>query len=249
MIRRPPRSTLSSSSAASDVYKRQPPETSRSRSWETDASSDHEWCSETICATAQLGSATQAAAPVFGHRSAERGGRGAVPPQMMLEISQDEVATWEEVLPSEHTLTAYPHEDATINDLHDFEASMFDDTSRGPPRRVDHTSVRRGAEGSEKQFGIVTPDGEAMLLSEKEMLCHLHNMLSSMDRKLNPPASPEAPVKLSLIHISEPTRLLSISYAVFCLKKKKTLHQPRSNHHQRTLPCIPHTISHRSHQH
>src|SRR5678816_4621061 len=26
-----------------------------------------------------------------------------------------------------------------------------------------------------------------------------------------------APVKLSLIHISEPTRLLSISYAVFCL--------------------------------
>ena len=27
---------------------------------------------------------------------------------------------------------------------------------------------------------------------------------------------------LSLIHISEPTRLLSSSYAVFCLKKKKT---------------------------
>src|SRR5678816_4454310 len=26
---------------------------------------------------------------------------------------------------------------------------------------------------------------------------------------------------LTLIHISEPTRLLSISYAVFCLKKKK----------------------------
>eukprot|EP00658_Telonema_sp_P-2_P056965 TRINITY_DN45429_c0_g1_i1.p1 TRINITY_DN45429_c0_g1~~TRINITY_DN45429_c0_g1_i1.p1 ORF type:complete len:119 (-),score=42.92 TRINITY_DN45429_c0_g1_i1:73-429(-) len=29
-----------------------------------------------------------------------------------------------------------------------------------------------------------------------------------------------AAAKLSLIHISEPTRLLSISYAVFCLKKK-----------------------------
>src|SRR5678815_2485134 len=27
-------------------------------------------------------------------------------------------------------------------------------------------------------------------------------------------------LKLSLIHISEPTRLLSISYVVFCLKKK-----------------------------
>eukprot|EP00658_Telonema_sp_P-2_P080827 TRINITY_DN8122_c0_g1_i16.p1 TRINITY_DN8122_c0_g1~~TRINITY_DN8122_c0_g1_i16.p1 ORF type:complete len:123 (-),score=15.94 TRINITY_DN8122_c0_g1_i16:100-468(-) len=31
----------------------------------------------------------------------------------------------------------------------------------------------------------------------------------------------QAPSYLSLIHISEPTRLLSISYAVFCLKKKK----------------------------
>eukprot|EP00658_Telonema_sp_P-2_P064573 TRINITY_DN53663_c0_g1_i1.p1 TRINITY_DN53663_c0_g1~~TRINITY_DN53663_c0_g1_i1.p1 ORF type:complete len:127 (-),score=38.12 TRINITY_DN53663_c0_g1_i1:12-392(-) len=34
----------------------------------------------------------------------------------------------------------------------------------------------------------------------------------------------EVPYNLSLIHISEPTRLLSISYAVFCLKKKKILH-------------------------
>ena len=33
---------------------------------------------------------------------------------------------------------------------------------------------------------------------------------------------------LSLIHISEPTRLLSISYAVFCLKKKKP---HKYNHH------------------
>ena len=32
---------------------------------------------------------------------------------------------------------------------------------------------------------------------------------------------PEAVLRLSLIHISEPTRLLSTSYAVFCLKKKK----------------------------
>eukprot|EP00658_Telonema_sp_P-2_P019420 TRINITY_DN17665_c0_g1_i1.p1 TRINITY_DN17665_c0_g1~~TRINITY_DN17665_c0_g1_i1.p1 ORF type:complete len:573 (-),score=64.80 TRINITY_DN17665_c0_g1_i1:75-1793(-) len=31
----------------------------------------------------------------------------------------------------------------------------------------------------------------------------------------------EVDARLSLIHISEPTRLLSISYAVFCLKKKK----------------------------
>ena len=33
---------------------------------------------------------------------------------------------------------------------------------------------------------------------------------------------PHEVIELSLIHISEPTRLLSISYAVFCLKKKNT---------------------------
>src|SRR5665648_1213480 len=42
----------------------------------------------------------------------------------------------------------------------------------------------------------------------------------------NNPASPPKPFQadppLSLIHISEPTRLGMISYAVFCLKKKKT---------------------------
>ena len=35
-------------------------------------------------------------------------------------------------------------------------------------------------------------------------------------------------LELSLIHISEPTRLLSISYAVFCLKKKNTKHQQQT---------------------
>src|SRR5674536_151478 len=38
-----------------------------------------------------------------------------------------------------------------------------------------------------------------------------------------------AKMRLSLIHISEPTRLLSISYAVFCLKKKKKKKQKNDN--------------------
>src|SRR5674536_392654 len=37
-----------------------------------------------------------------------------------------------------------------------------------------------------------------------------------LDKITKPPIA-----ELSLIHISEPTRLMSISYAVFCLKKKK----------------------------
>eukprot|EP00658_Telonema_sp_P-2_P051310 TRINITY_DN39366_c0_g1_i1.p2 TRINITY_DN39366_c0_g1~~TRINITY_DN39366_c0_g1_i1.p2 ORF type:complete len:124 (+),score=24.85 TRINITY_DN39366_c0_g1_i1:214-585(+) len=40
---------------------------------------------------------------------------------------------------------------------------------------------------------------------------------------------------LSLIHISEPTRLLSISYAVFCLKKKKTTKQSFNSTEKRNL--------------
>ena len=45
-------------------------------------------------------------------------------------------------------------------------------------------------------------------------------------------AKREAGVMLSLIHISEPTRLGMISYAVFCLKKKNThlrAHETRGN--------------------
>ena len=40
---------------------------------------------------------------------------------------------------------------------------------------------------------------------------------------------------LSLIHISEPTRLLSISYAVFCLKKKK---QTSDTHMKTNTQCM-----------
>ena len=48
----------------------------------------------------------------------------------------------------------------------------------------------------------------------------------------------DARLSLSLIHISEPTRLLSISYAVFCLKKKKKHEHTRSHpqvHQNQTL--------------
>eukprot|EP00658_Telonema_sp_P-2_P033371 TRINITY_DN24508_c0_g1_i1.p1 TRINITY_DN24508_c0_g1~~TRINITY_DN24508_c0_g1_i1.p1 ORF type:complete len:286 (-),score=101.68 TRINITY_DN24508_c0_g1_i1:7-864(-) len=38
---------------------------------------------------------------------------------------------------------------------------------------------------------------------------------------------------LSLIHISEPTRLLSISYAVFCLKKKKKKKKQKKNNKEK----------------
>ena len=44
-----------------------------------------------------------------------------------------------------------------------------------------------------------------------------------------PGTSNEEVFSLSLIHISEPTRLLSIPYAVFCLKKKTKTSRPTSS--------------------
>eukprot|EP00658_Telonema_sp_P-2_P080016 TRINITY_DN7885_c0_g2_i4.p1 TRINITY_DN7885_c0_g2~~TRINITY_DN7885_c0_g2_i4.p1 ORF type:complete len:138 (-),score=40.70 TRINITY_DN7885_c0_g2_i4:56-469(-) len=61
------------------------------------------------------------------------------------------------------------------------------------------------------------------------------SLFSAIIRSPNTPAlSPRAAAAtshhfLSLIHISEPTRLLSISYAVFCLKKKKKKNKNRQN--------------------
>src|SRR5678815_4492955 len=57
--------------------------------------------------------------------------------------------------------------------------------------------------------------------------CHHHSRAEPYSRrgcgtlKSSPSSANYAYEHLSLIHISEPTRLLSISYAVFCLKKKK----------------------------
>ena len=60
---------------------------------------------------------------------------------------------------------------------------------------------------------------------------------------------PSPCIKLSLIHISEPTRLRQISYAVFCLKKKKKTKKKKTtqskqirNTHTIELYIIPHTV-------
>src|SRR5665648_1134014 len=52
---------------------------------------------------------------------------------------------------------------------------------------------------------------------------HLARIEGFNTRAENPTSWIEKVYTLSLIHISEPTRLGMISYAVFCLKKKKTI--------------------------
>eukprot|EP01017_Pseudomicrothorax_dubius_P013776 TRINITY_DN1618_c0_g1_i8.p1 TRINITY_DN1618_c0_g1~~TRINITY_DN1618_c0_g1_i8.p1 ORF type:complete len:588 (+),score=124.16 TRINITY_DN1618_c0_g1_i8:1394-3157(+) len=64
----------------------------------------------------------------------------------------------------------------------------------------------------------------AVLAKEKQNLSavleNVINLVSSAEAKKTIHEIMKVVLDLSLIHISEPTRLLSISYAVFCLKKK-----------------------------
>eukprot|EP00658_Telonema_sp_P-2_P078449 TRINITY_DN7349_c0_g1_i14.p1 TRINITY_DN7349_c0_g1~~TRINITY_DN7349_c0_g1_i14.p1 ORF type:complete len:108 (+),score=15.68 TRINITY_DN7349_c0_g1_i14:103-426(+) len=66
---------------------------------------------------------------------------------------------------------------------------------------------------------LLKPGTEAHVRYQAKCVEHHSAMVSS--------PIPRFAQYLSLIHISEPTRLLSISYAVFCLKKKKKQYQKR----------------------
>eukprot|EP00658_Telonema_sp_P-2_P023056 TRINITY_DN19233_c0_g1_i3.p2 TRINITY_DN19233_c0_g1~~TRINITY_DN19233_c0_g1_i3.p2 ORF type:complete len:106 (-),score=6.44 TRINITY_DN19233_c0_g1_i3:15-332(-) len=73
-------------------------------------------------------------------------------------------------------------------------------------------------------LGDVLDDDEAISAVRNSKHEHIYEQQDCMPRYgVWPRHCYLQPMSLSLIHISEPTRLLSISYAVFCLKKKKTL--------------------------
>eukprot|EP00658_Telonema_sp_P-2_P059272 TRINITY_DN48088_c0_g1_i1.p1 TRINITY_DN48088_c0_g1~~TRINITY_DN48088_c0_g1_i1.p1 ORF type:complete len:156 (-),score=39.53 TRINITY_DN48088_c0_g1_i1:13-480(-) len=131
MIRRPPRSTLSSSSAASDVYKR------------------------------QLTNMSMA---------------GLVPHPRP---------------PGDHPLLF-----------------IWGNMTRGKPRGADSLFFDQAW----VEFVESCPDGTVVEGTGDHWIFHENPMFVNQIMR-----------KLSLIHISEPTRLLSISYAVFCLKKKKRM--------------------------
>ena len=59
------------------------------------------------------------------------------------------------------------------------------------------------------QYILTCPNGKQIDMSS--------DILQQLERKIER----QEVLELSLIHISEPTRQAEISYAVFCLKKKK----------------------------
>src|SRR5665647_3812596 len=77
---------------------------------------------------------------------------------------------------------------------------------------------------------LITPRSSHASVPELSLLAHHVTTLAPADQMLTESASSDVIIidarddlvgALSLIHISEPTRRTPISYAVFCLKKKK----------------------------
>src|SRR5665213_391147 len=107
-----------------------------------------------------------------------------------------------------------------------------DDDADSRPRAITHTDRRRQAR---TRWPRPRRKGDCTLAARRWFRGHLHRSppnsrtdrshcdtrRCSDHRPLDPLWGPYAPLYLSLIHISEPTRQAEISYAVFCLKKKK----------------------------
>eukprot|EP00658_Telonema_sp_P-2_P040210 TRINITY_DN28762_c0_g1_i1.p1 TRINITY_DN28762_c0_g1~~TRINITY_DN28762_c0_g1_i1.p1 ORF type:complete len:154 (+),score=35.79 TRINITY_DN28762_c0_g1_i1:130-591(+) len=95
----------------------------------------------------------------------------------------------------------------------------FDNNTRGARPMQIQTS---GAKSMSK-FGTSSPKRHGALVSPPATSPGgpVNDSLDSLDELFSGSSiSISQEDELSLIHISEPTRLLSISYAVFCLKKK-----------------------------
>ena len=86
-----------------------------------------------------------------------------------------------------------------------------------PKVEVRWRGVRRRQDGSGRLLGLIGLDGGEAGLGQANIDGH-----RQVVRK-------QSVEDLSLIHISEPTRPLYISYAVFCLKKKNQKKKRKEN--------------------
>src|SRR5450756_2874648 len=91
----------------------------------------------------------------------------------------------------------------------DLDVARRDLGGFGPALGGSETKENGGKIGDETQFG-------RRIAVREETRCPAQPFIPCCRRPVRP-----GQVNLSLIHISEPTRLGMISYAVFCLKKTK----------------------------
>src|SRR5450759_5739959 len=91
-------------------------------------------------------------------------------------------------------------------------------TARRPLARGTQLVHEPAPSAPQERGGVVlfqVPFASTMSDSDLALLARTLDLVTHMHPKMHPDPN------LSLIHISEPTRLGMISYAVFCLKKKK----------------------------
>eukprot|EP00658_Telonema_sp_P-2_P085118 TRINITY_DN9632_c0_g1_i5.p1 TRINITY_DN9632_c0_g1~~TRINITY_DN9632_c0_g1_i5.p1 ORF type:complete len:220 (+),score=43.31 TRINITY_DN9632_c0_g1_i5:110-769(+) len=210
MIRRPPRSTLSSSSAASDVYKRQYQRRVRGHEHFTMALSRRSL--RRMIETAEtLGYSPRWMVELL-LVCAE------VPSAGVLDL-RDALASqtwkWEADQLCEYIASSSMHHIQEADFIEPLKGSL---KVRHLIRLARHETGY--VETTKRYVGLRTlfhtcksVKGLSLVADGWSLNQRAHLLCALVDDRMNN--------ILSLIHISEPTRLLSISYAVFCLKKKK----------------------------
>eukprot|EP00658_Telonema_sp_P-2_P042824 TRINITY_DN30801_c0_g1_i1.p1 TRINITY_DN30801_c0_g1~~TRINITY_DN30801_c0_g1_i1.p1 ORF type:complete len:248 (+),score=81.54 TRINITY_DN30801_c0_g1_i1:145-888(+) len=238
MIRRPPRSTLSSSSAASDVYKRQGINAEYGRLAHRDIAAG-----DRVEMESSQNAEESVMMAAYEEHSAQQAKQEQEDEQRAFDILEElEELEHAEGVQSEQEGSAF--HDSTVPPLRLYVVQPFPpewDTGSlaWSPLSSDPDSLEAivyllfcrelvpSLEYDIKPLAnqYVAPNGSLPALQIKrdkavvpclEVQETLRNLLL-----LRRPPNTLPLYELSLIHISEPTRLLSISYAVFCLKKKK----------------------------
>eukprot|EP00658_Telonema_sp_P-2_P037171 TRINITY_DN26760_c0_g1_i2.p1 TRINITY_DN26760_c0_g1~~TRINITY_DN26760_c0_g1_i2.p1 ORF type:complete len:230 (-),score=43.97 TRINITY_DN26760_c0_g1_i2:46-735(-) len=228
MIRRPPRSTLSSSSAASDVYKRQPQthnlllankyandiNTKPTHPTTKQPTPQHQH-DEHESESAALRDLAEAL------RGEVDGLTGAYIDQERIQraiLITNEMREYDILSQLRRCVVRGLHWPTTVHsdERRERDAIVWSYRTHRAALQQQHLpshspSPRRGV-----------GDGNKAPVVAAVSTTPINATTTSQSQQPRRPSS-SATVVLSLIHISEPTRLLSISYAVFCLKKKKKM--------------------------
>ena len=78
-----------------------------------------------------------------------------------------------------------------------------------------------GMSRADSAMAVMVASIERTVKEMAELMRLQQGVISTTNAQAGATAALNDELQLSLIHISEPTRLLSTAYAVFCLKKKK----------------------------
>eukprot|EP00658_Telonema_sp_P-2_P026764 TRINITY_DN20832_c0_g1_i1.p1 TRINITY_DN20832_c0_g1~~TRINITY_DN20832_c0_g1_i1.p1 ORF type:complete len:256 (-),score=56.59 TRINITY_DN20832_c0_g1_i1:60-827(-) len=238
MIRRPPRSTLSSSSAASDVYKRQV---------STQSTGVAEQMPEEVASASldEIRELRLALSRKLEHQQADQDAMSDLRDKFVQDARRikqlaDRLVSEEadktasltrlgtRMCALKNRVKTYLDSTALITHSLPVQAMPLANSAQllsgCEPTAVSRQPAPQSPPAGHTLVGPPpnpTPNGDAVVGSAEPHVGIPAALEESVGEVLGGSPNPFQPQSLSLIHISEPTRLLSISYAVFCLKKKK----------------------------